>query len=64
MGTEALIEALENREAILIKHIEEDKKWLNDRILGEFYRGRIAIEENWLKETRTFIESLKRERER
>ena len=62
MGLEDLIEVLESREGILVKHIEEDKKVFNDRILGDFYRGRVAIEENWLKETRNMIESLKKNR--
>ena len=64
MGTEELIEVLESREGILVKHIEEDKKLLNDRILAEFYRGRISIEESWLKETRNMIEAIKKRKER
>lgn len=64
MGTEELIEVLESREGILVKHIAEDKKYFNDRIVGEFYRGRVAIEENWLKETRNLIESIKKRKER
>ena len=60
MGTEALIEILESREGILVKHLAEDKQRLSDRILSEFFRGRIAIEENWLNETRNLIETIKK----
>lgn len=62
MGTEALIEVLESREAILVRHISEDKQVFNDCILAEFYRGRVAVEESWLKETRNLIETLKKTR--
>lgn len=55
-----ILEILESREGILVKHIEEDRKLYGDSVLREFYRGRVAIEENWLNETRKLIEFIKR----
>ena len=48
-----LVEALEDREAILIKHINLDKGYFNDAQLGQFYRVRVAIEESWLEDIRS-----------
>lgn len=53
------IEALEDREAILLKHIELDEKYYGDAQLGQFYRGRVAIENNWLEDIRKLLKLLK-----
>lgn len=53
------IEALEDREAILIKHMELDEKYYNDALLGQFYRGRVAIESEWLDDVRKLLRALK-----
>ena len=55
-----MIEILESREAVLRKHIEEDKEWIHDRVNGRFFEGRIVIEEHWLEETRKLIDYLKK----
>jgi len=54
-----LVEALEDREAILIKHINLDKGYFNDAELGQFYRGRVAIEESWLEYIRKLLKIVK-----
>ena len=36
---------LETEIALATKHLEEDKARINDRILGQFFRGRVAVEE-------------------
>lgn len=54
-----LIDALEDREAILVKHINLDKKVFNDAELGQFYRGRVAVEERWLEDVRKLLKAVK-----
>jgi len=36
---------LETEIALTTKHLEEDKARINDPILGQFFRGRVAVEE-------------------
>lgn len=36
---------IETEIALTTKHLEEDKARLNDPILGQFFRGRVAVEE-------------------
>jgi len=40
-----LLITLETEIALASKHLEEDKERINDRILGQFFRGRVAVEE-------------------
>lgn len=54
-----MIETLEDREAILIKHVELDEKYFNDPLLGQFYRGRVAVENDWLEDVRKLLKTLK-----
>lgn len=39
---------LETEIALATKHLEEDKARINDPILGQFFRGRVAVEEQLL----------------
>lgn len=39
---------LETEIALVVKHLEEDKARINDPILGQFFRGRVAVEEQML----------------
>lgn len=39
---------LETEIALTTKHLEEDKARVTDRILGQFFRGRVAVEEQVL----------------
>lgn len=39
---------LETEIALTTKHLEEDKARINDPILGQFFRGRVAVEEQTL----------------
>lgn len=57
----SLIETLESREGILKKHIDEDKGYVNDRVNGRFFAGRVVIEEHWLEETKKLLEYLKKQ---
>lgn len=41
-----ILEELKNRRAILMGHMTEDKVRFNDPFLGQFMRGRVAVEEN------------------
>ena len=36
---------IETEIALTTKHLEEDKGRINDPILGQFFRGRVAVEE-------------------
>ena len=44
-----LINTLETEIALTNKHLEEDKARESDRILGQFFRGRVAVEQNNLE---------------
>lgn len=55
-----ITEMLESREGLLKKHIEEDKKWINDRVNFRFFEGRIVIEQHWLDETRKLLDLIKK----
>lgn len=46
---EELINTLETEIALNNKHLEEDKAREGDRILGQFFRGRVAVEKNNLE---------------
>lgn len=39
---------LETEIALVVKHLEEDKARITDPILGQFFRGRVAVEEQML----------------
>ena len=39
---------LESEIALTSKHLEEDRARINDPILGQFFRGRVAVEESQL----------------
>lgn len=43
---EQIIDELKNRRAILMNNIAEDKGRYSDPFLGQFMRGRVAVEEN------------------
>jgi hypothetical protein len=55
-----ILEALQNRKAILKGSIAEDKARYNDAFLGQFMRGRVAVEERWLEEVDKLIEVIER----
>ena len=40
---------LEAEIALCTKHLEEDKARMTDPILGQFFRGRVAVEEQQIK---------------
>lgn len=52
-----IYEILANREQILMKHINLDRKSVNDPFLSQFMMGRVEMEESWLDETRKFLSS-------
>lgn len=39
---------IETEIALTTKHLEEDKARITDPILGQFFRGRVAVEEQTL----------------
>lgn len=39
---------IETEIALTTKHLEEDKSRVTDPILGQFFRGRVAVEEQTL----------------
>ena len=43
---------IETEIALTTKHLEEDKARITDRILGQFFRGRVAVEEQTLSTLR------------
>ena len=45
---EELKMTIETEIALTTKHLEEDKQRTNDPILGQFFRGRVAVEESQL----------------
>ena len=51
---ESIKQALEAKRASLITEIELDTKYTEDKISGQFYRGRVAVEKQW----KEFIETL------
>lgn len=59
MTTEQILEALENRRAILKEQIALDKNCYNDACLSQHSRGRVAVEERWLEEVERFIDALR-----
>lgn len=44
-----LIDILETEIALQTKHLSEDEARINDSILGQFFRGRVAVEKNNLE---------------
>jgi len=58
MEAKTLIELLESRRAILKEHITLDKNCYNDPFLSQHSRGRVAVEEAWLKETEDLLDAL------
>ena len=58
---EEILQILLNRKAIQMGHIAEDKGRFNDPFLGQFMRGRVAVEENdveWLDDLINRVEAL------
>lgn len=51
---ENIKQILEAKRASLITEIEMDTKYCDDRINGQFYRGRVAVEHHF----KEFIEGL------
>lgn len=51
---EDIKQILEQKRASLITEIELDSKYTEDRINGQFYRGRVAVE----KQFKEFVEAL------
>ena len=47
MTMEELKELLTDKKAVLKTNISEDKARYNDPFLGQFMRGRVAVEEHW-----------------
>ena len=47
MTMEELKELLTDKKAVLKQNISEDKGRYNDPFLGQFMRGRVAVEEHW-----------------
>lgn len=45
---EELLMTIETEIALTTKHLEEDKNRINDPILGQFFRGRVAVEDSTL----------------
>jgi len=45
---EDLLMTIETEIALTTKHLEEDKSRVNDPILGQFFRGRVAVEDSTL----------------
>ena len=45
---EELNMTIETEIALTVKHLEEDKDRQKDPILGQFFRGRVAVEEQQL----------------
>jgi hypothetical protein len=58
--TKEVLEILQNRKAILKGGITEDKARYGDAFLGQFMRGRVAVEERWLEETERLIEFIEK----
>lgn len=52
-----IYEILANREQILMKHIDLDRKSVNDPFLSQFMMGRVEMEESWIDETRKLLSS-------
>lgn len=50
-------EVLANREEILKKHIELDRRSINDPFLSQFMMGRVEVEESWLNEIERLLSS-------
>ena len=55
-----LLITLETEIALASKHLQEDKERINDRILGQFFRGRVAVEEQELSILRKISEIANR----
>ena len=55
---EKIVEILETREAILVKHIDLDRQYIDDVINGQHTRGRIAVQEHWLEEVQKMLKIL------
>ena len=51
---EDIKQVLEQKRASLITEIEIDSRYCDDRINGQFYRGRVAVEKHF----KDFLESL------
>ena len=56
---EALKEYLEKKKAHLITSLNEDSTRKTDPIVGQFMRGRVVIEEDYLKTVDEILEYIK-----
>ena len=57
---EELLMTIETEIALTTKHLEEDKNRVNDPILGQLFRGRVAVEESTLSVLRKFSDIANR----
>ena len=51
---------IETEIALTTKHLEEDKARMTDPILGQFFRGRVAVEEQTLATLRKLADIANR----
>ncbi len=59
---EELISILETEIALQTKHLQEDNERINDPILGQFFRGRSAVEEHNLETFKRIFDIVNRMR--
>lgn len=57
---EELKNYLETVIALTTKHIADDEAWKDDRINGQFYRGRLAVEKSDLEVLRKINDLVNR----
>ena len=58
---EAIKEYIEKNPARLLTEIRDDESRKNDIIIGQFMKGRLAVEEHYLKTLDEITEMLKNE---
>lgn len=51
-----LVSVLETEIALMSKHLQEDEERLTDPILGQFFRGRLAVEKSALDTLKKLID--------
>lgn len=51
-------ETFTDRAEIIKGHIRDDSKWFADPFLGDFMKGRVEIEEEWLGECQRMAEGM------
>lgn len=55
-----LMDVLETEIALQTKHLQEDEARIGDRILGQFFRGRAAVEKSNLEALKKMWEIVNR----